>query len=215
MMPFISLELRWFLDGGPHDTLKAWFHDKMPQSEIKSDPRGDIYLFQPGEEAFGIKLRKKKPESPYSLEVKWRESIEPFKGPYGTRGNVERWLKWGWEDPAGPGSKELEEWLAPTGPWLTVDKVRLQRKYRWEDGGFAPESPDAFPAYGAAVELASLHLRGRPYSTVLIETFAPDPTTQRKVLAAAIELFWRDYPKPMPESDKSYGYPAWLSKTAK
>jgi hypothetical protein len=185
----------------------------LPGSDIKTDTRSDVYLYQPTTVDLGVKIRQKKADSPYSLEVKWRQTARAYDGKHGVAGKIERWLKWGWDDPKGPDDKQLNPWSMPKGPWISVAKTRLQRKYRWNDRNdqFEVESPDNFPELGVAIEIAQLKLEGRPHATVLVETFAPDAETQVRLLGIAVEKFWKDYPKPQPGAELSRGYPAWLA----
>jgi len=205
--PLISLELRWFLDGKFPPTLDKWFRESLPGSEISPvDERDDIYLSQSRIDDFGIKLRQGK------LEIKWREFARPYKGAHGMAGHVERWLKWGWEDPKGPGPSDISAFAIPRGPWITVAKERRQRKYRWDNFKFVPAPAEDILDFGAAVELTAIELHRRSHSTVLVETFAPDQKMQEKLLDAAVDYLFRDFPKPRPGPARSYGYPHWLGK---
>ncbi len=208
-----SLELRWFFPGSLSTEVDAWFHRKLPGPPTgEPDRRSDIYLFQPRHEEFGIKLRQKKKDNPFSLEIKWRGLAKPFKGSHGTEGQVEQWIKWGWDDPAGPNPRDIASLYIPDGPWVTIGKTRWQRKYQWGNGAFTPVPADYMLPLGAAVEMTFLELKNRTYSTFLLETFAQDLLTQEKVLDAAVEYLWREYPIPAPKADQSCGYPAWLRK---
>jgi hypothetical protein len=216
MSNLVSLELRWFFDGQLADQLDKWFREALPGTEISPvDPRGDIYLFQPANEDFGIKLRQKKPGSPYSLEIKWRHYANPFRGAHGTVGQVERWIKWGWEDQQGPGPKDIAGLAIPDGPWVTVSKQRWQRKYKWGNRQFSvvpgKDVKDTILDRGAAIEITKLEVSGHPYSTVLIEAFAPAMKEQEEILSLAVEHLWHSFPEPKPSIDQSYGYPRWLA----
>jgi hypothetical protein len=72
---------------------------------------------------------------------------------------VERWVKWDWEDPNGPAGEEIGKWAKPTGPWLTVRKTRLQRKYGWDDPSFTPVNPKEMVQLGAAIEITTLMVK--------------------------------------------------------
>lgn len=198
-----SLELRWFFDEPLSSSVDEWFRKSLPESEVStSDKRDDTYLFSTADD-FGIKLREGR------LEIKWRQVAEPYRTAYGVTGQIERWHKWDWSDPNGTTHKDVGAYSVPNGPWITVGKERRQRKYRWEDK-FVPGSPNEILHKGVAVEITALTFQARKYSTVLIESFAPDSNTQRQLLAAGIEYLWRTYPEPMPRQECSYGYPHWL-----
>jgi hypothetical protein len=203
-----SLELRWFFDAPLSSSIDEWFRRSLPESEIREvDRRTDTYLFQPTVVDFGIKLREGK------LEIKWRQFVEPHEAAYGVTGRVERWFKWDWSDPAGPSHEDIGSFRLPSGPWISVEKERRQRKYRWEDK-FVPVSSNDTLDYGVAVEITALTIQTRKYSTVLIESFAPELNAQRQLLNAGIEYLWQAYPGPMPPQECSYGYPHWLGTVA-
>jgi hypothetical protein len=213
MGPLVSLELRWFYPVDRSDALAAWFAG-LPGAEISPlDERDDIYLHQAGADALGVKLRLKTPGTPYALELKWRELAKPYSGPHGVSGQVERWLKWDWEDPNGPSLEAIQRWAMPRGPWLTIGKTRLQRKYAWNSRGLEPVHYKQIVDLGAAVELTQLRAGSKRQTTVLVESFAADVPTQQTILDAAVGAFWRDFPSPRPSQRNSFGYPRWLSET--
>jgi hypothetical protein len=206
MDPLISLELRWFFDKEVSPAADKWFREKLPDTEISPmDARSDIYLFTSQNDDFGTKLREGR------LEIKWRQAVQPFSGAHGIVGQMERWVRWSWEDPGGPGPGDVKAWAAPSGPWVTVSKKRWQRKYAWDNGKFKPSPAKQIFEMGAAVEVTALELDGHTYGTILVETFAPEKQLQEKLLYAAVEYLWREYPDPLPTATQSYGYPHWLS----
>lgn len=213
--PLVSLELRWFYDGALPEAIREWFRSGLPGEQVSEvDDRDDTYLFQPRHEGFGVKLRQAQPRSPYTLEIKWREHARPFQGAHGVAGQVERWLKLGWKDPEGPGPESLSDFALPAGPWVTVGKRRWQRKYDWADGALNPVAPKSRVDSGAVVEIVELELGGRPYSSLLIESYAADEPAQERILRAAIEQLMRNFPEPRPGMTQSYGYPFWLARLA-
>lgn len=201
----VSLELRWFFDGQLPVGLDKWFSDLLPGGLVSPvDKRDDIYLFQPSVEHIGIKLRDGR------LEIKWRELARPYKGPHGAAGQVERWLKWNWADSEGPGPDDIASFGVPRGPWIGIAKERRQRKYGWEKDKWIPVPASGTFEQGVVVEITALKMNGRPYSTVLVETFAPNLEAQQQLLDTAVEYLWQDFPKPLPGTESSYGYPHWL-----
>ncbi|HEX9189775.1 MAG TPA: hypothetical protein VGB87_22055 [Vicinamibacteria bacterium] len=203
--PLVSLELRWFLPDGLPPEVGRWFEEDLPETEMGSpDRRTDTYLFIPGQETLGVKLREGR------IEIKWREESRPFEA-HGVSGQVERWLKWSWEDAKGPAPAQIGPWAVPDGPWVDVGKTRLQRKYAWSDGRFVAAPAKAILPIGAAVEIAPLELRGRKHGTVLIEAFAPEPRAQEDLLWRAAHVLLGRYPSPRPGIDRSFGYPRWLA----
>ncbi len=207
MSLLISLELRWFLEGSLPVSLDKWFSDSLPGSLVSPvDKRDDIYLFQPAVEHIGIKFREGR------LEIKWREFARPYKGAHGAAGQVERWLKWGWADSEGPDHNDISQFGVPNGPWITIAKERRQRKYSWAKDQFIPVPAANSFDQGIVVELTALKRNGRSYSSVLVEAFAPGLDAQQRLLDAAMEYLWRDFPSPLPEPESSYGYPHWLGR---
>lgn len=210
---FVSLEIRWFYGGRFPSALFEWFRDSLPGPRLAdADRREDVYLYQPAYEEFGIKLRRRKPTLPYSMEVKWCESARPYDGPHGVSGQVERWRKWGWQDAHGPQQQDVAPLRTPRGPWLTVAKQRWQRKYARTTRGFSPVDNDKFPEVGAAVEVTALKLYEEPFFSVLVEAFAPTRVRQERVLGEAIDELWQEYPGPVLTRARSYGYPFWLGR---
>jgi hypothetical protein len=210
MSPLISLELRWFFAADRSGALTDWFA-KLPGAEMSPpDEREDIYVHQPGIDALGVKLRVKSPGNPYALELKWRELAKPYDGPHGVSGQVERWLKWDWEDAEGPSPDAVQRWMKPRGPWLTVGKTRLQRKYAWSSGRLVPMPYKQMIDVGVAVERTELRIGKRRQTTVLVESFAGDVSAQQATLDAAVGELWRDFPPPRPSLRESFGYPHWL-----
>jgi len=208
MEPLISLELRWFLDGPLPRALESWFREVLPGHMISTpDRRDDVYLHPARAAEFGVKLREGK------LEVKWRERAAPYSGPHRVQGQMERWLKWTWGGADAPAAEDLvSAYGVPRGPWLTVAKTRWQRKYRWEGEKFAPAPAGDMIELGVAIEIAELRLQGRPYSTVLVECYAPDAPRQEELLNAAVDLLWRACPTHLLKPERSYGYPRWIGR---
>lgn len=207
MDPLISLELRWFLDGEILPHLSTWFHEHLPGNHVgPPEKRDDVYLYLPKVEDIGVKLRQGK------LEIKWRQLARPYRGPHGAAGQVERWIKWDWNDPEGAPLQNIKTFQSPLGPWIIVEKSRWQRKYLWASGNFRPAPKSDRLKSGAAVEIAGLKLHGNSYTTMLIETFAPDQRAQEEILDAAVAYFLHHLPMPLPASWESYGYPQWLGK---
>ncbi len=207
MSLLVSLELRWFFEGPLPVSLDKWFSESLPGSLVSPvDKRDDIYLFQPSVEHIGIKLRDGR------LEIKWRELARPYEGPHGAAGTVERWLKWSWTDSEGPGPHDVAPFGVPAGPWITIAKERRQRKYEWRRDRWIPVPASGTFEQGVIVEITALKMNGRPYSTVLVETIAPNLEAQQTLLDAAVEYLWQDFSGPMPGPESSYGYPRWLEK---
>ncbi len=205
MKPFVSLELRWFFRGSIPSTVKRWFCEQLPGTELSpEDTREDIYLWTPLQEDVGIKLRANR------LEIKWRESAAPFRGAHNVGGQTERWVKWSWADDQG-GSQGISGLRFPAGPWRAIKKKRWQRKYKWDGRTFTPAPWESILTRGTAIEMTKLEVDGREDGTVLVEAFGPDAPQQEKLLAIAVEYLWREYPGPALDPGQSYGYSRWLA----
>lgn len=209
MQPLVSLEMRWFLLRSLPAGVERWFREQLPATELSpEDSREDIYLCPPLHESYGIKLRSDR------LEIKWRESAAPFHGAHNVEGQVERWLKWSWKDDLEVAAAGTLGFGFPSGPWCAIKKKRWQRKYAWNGRTFMAAPWRPMLTVGAAIEMTKLEVDGRKDGTVLVESFAPDRPQQEKLLAAAVEYLWRDWPEPRLEAIQSYGYSRWLATLA-
>ncbi len=65
----LSNELRWFYPGKLPENIQLWFQQNCLIDPLKSpEEREDVYLYSPGCDYLGIKLRQGR------LEVKWRQA---------------------------------------------------------------------------------------------------------------------------------------------
>ncbi|BAY35854.1 hypothetical protein NIES2111_01710 [Nostoc sp. NIES-2111] len=89
-----SKEIRWFYPGRIPEGIKVWFHQYclIDQEQLPQE-REDVYLYIPGSDFLGIKLREG------SLEVKWR-TAELGVVSFGelVSGKAEKWTKWSCND---------------------------------------------------------------------------------------------------------------------
>jgi hypothetical protein len=208
MPTVISLELRWFFSDDAFDVLEKWFVTALPGSQISAvDQRDDIYLFQPGVENCGIKLRDGR------VEIKWRQWARTYESRGRIGGQAERWIKWKLDDLTRSRDGNVAPLGFPDGPWITVHKQRRQRKYEWRNE-FVPQSANDMLDVGVAMEITRLAVRGRRYATALVESFAADEPGQAALLDRAVENLLRDFPSSLAARELSYGYPCWLNRVA-
>ena len=130
--------MRWFYAGKLPVATSNWFEQDALGGEMQpSEEREDIYLYSPGCEYLGIKLRQGR------LEIKWRNAELGVVSWGGVEGKLEKWGKWLCED----SSKEsFRPEVLEGKSWISVKKVRSQRLY--DD---------------CAIELTELNIKGNDW----------------------------------------------------
>lgn len=199
-----SLELRWFCPGKLPRQVEQWFQQECPGQLLQSpDERVDQYLLIPNCHYMSVKLRQGR------LEVKWRQQqLGAIAGSASAQGCGERWLKWLCTD-AGESLVFGDQPL--TGPWLAVDKLRSQRKYRVQGHGtFTGVAVDEPLERGCAVELTRLRLQAQDWWTLGFETFGS--ALLLTDLQGLAQQILQSYPGPTLNLANSWGYPEWLSQ---
>lgn len=200
-----SLELRWFCPGKLPRPVDQWFQQECPGQILQSpDERVDHYLYIPDCDYMSVKLRQGR------LEVKWRQQALGAIAPLAhAQGQSERWLKWMCTNDDGENLTFGEQRL--TGPWLAVDKLRSQRKYRIHGhGSFTGVVVDEPLERGCAVELTRLRLQAEDWWTIGFETFGS--ALLLSDLQGLAQQVLQSYPGPTLELSNSWGYPEWLSR---
>jgi hypothetical protein len=129
-----TVEVRWFYEGGiPETTSQRFRSGELPQNKRTIEERKDLYLYLPGVDSLGIKLRgtnKRRENDADQLEIKRRQlegGVVTFIP--GVTGRMERWMKWVFHgesvDP------QLSSILTTKDEaWFSVSKVRYLRKYK-------------------------------------------------------------------------------------
>jgi len=217
LLPFPSLEVRWFLDGEPESQpeLLDWFlrcrpvsrHGEItdPQWQGRLNDEPDVYLVLPGNEDMGIKWREG------ALQIKGRVAslgTEIFAGRH--YGHAQRWLKWSYgELPAG-----YRHLFTPQADLQTVEvhKTRLLRQMQLNTfTGAADEvAPDAMIDRGLSVELSRLVVAERAYTSVCFEAF-PDDSGMDTAFNSVVNAFLAELDGPLLAAEQSFGYPGWLA----
>lgn len=181
-----TIELRWFYPGTIATEVERWFQEDCPGEKLESpEEREDVYLYLPECEYLGIKLRQEK------LEIKWRKAeLGVLRFAQGLEGKAERWAKWSCEDPT-------KESFLPADvvgkPWVSVQKVRSQRRYQ-----------------DCNVELTHLSVRGDAWWSLGFE--APvEPATPVDNFHLLTTQVLKTYPNSHLQAQDSFAYPSWLS----
>lgn len=201
----LTAELRWFYRGTLPEEVLQWFQqDQLGDHLAPSEEREDLYLYSPGCDYLGIKLRQGR------LEIKWRKA-ELGVLYFGDRveGKAEKWGKWLCEDP----TTESFQPTAVVGQkaWVGVKKVRSQRQYQV----LPVESLTAVPVnesieQGCSVELTQLDINGNTWWSLAFEAFGEDDCLMDNLQAVASRVFKSDR-GPKLQAEDSYAYPNWLS----
>lgn len=181
-----TLELRWFARGQPPTEVERWFNADCP-GELMEMPeeREDLYLYTPGCDYLNIKLRQG------SLDVKWRKTqlgSRQFSNCW--EGQVEQWLKWTCEDPGSQSMMPAE--VMGKGPWISVQKVRVQRQYQ-----------------AVSYELTQLSVMDDDWWSIGFEA-AIEQDEQFERFERVVAQVSQTYRGPELLTEHSYAYPAWL-----
>lgn len=186
-----SLELRWFIPGELPSDVSAWFEqDKLGGQLQPPEAREDVYLYVPGCEYMGIKLRQGR------LEIKWRQAELEVLSFEKVEGKLEKWGKWLCEDPTETSFKP--ENVLGQRTWVKIGKVRSQRLYD-----------------GCALELTQLTIENNTENntwwSLALETLGAD-TRAREKLQSIFELISKTQITPHLQAQNSYAYPKWIEK---
>jgi hypothetical protein len=197
-----SCELRWFYPGRIPDQIDSWFKQNCLSDGLKSpEEREDVYLYTPGCDYIGIKLRQGR------LEVKWRQAelgILRF-GEY-LEGKAERWAKWMCEDSTQQSFQPATVLGNPI--WVRVQKVRYAQLYQVETVP-QPVSRTEYVENGCNVELTHLVIHQTPCWTLAFEAFGEDSRLQDNLQSVG-NLVFSTYRGSHLQQSHSYAYPAWL-----
>jgi len=182
-----SLEIRWFCAGKLPQAISSWFQQDELGGQLQPlEEREDVYLYSPGCEYLGIKLRQGR------LEVKWRQAeLGIVRLGEQVEGKLEKWGKWLCEDPTAESFK-LEAVVGQKS-WVSVMKVRSQRLYD-----------------SCSVELTQLSIKGNDWWSLGFETVGAEANQMEKLQTIA-SLVFKTYEGAELLAQDSYAYPKWLS----
>jgi hypothetical protein len=215
MLPFTSLETRWFFDGASarHPDLRRWFETSMPfpraegvgapQWRERAGGAPDIYLCMPGFADMGVKWREG------ALQIKGRvEDLGARRFDARHEGRVQRWIKWTYPElPAACGAllAQGERYGLATA---CVHKTRALRMISLDTAEPQEVAPENVLARGVGFEMTELELDGARFCSIAFEAF-PDDT----VTAAGFDLVVAGLLRGLAETlvlDASMSYPDWL-----
>jgi len=182
-----SAELRWFKRGKLPEEISKWFQQDDLEGQLQQpEEREDVYLYSPGIEYLGLKLRQGR------LEIKWRKAELGVRR-FGNRveGKVEKWGKWLCEDSTEE-SFQLTDVVGKKS-WVSVKKVRSQRLYE-----------------NCAVELTQLNVRGSDWWSLAFEATGDDDSLIENLQTVA-NLVFKTYNGLELQAQDSYAYPSWLN----
>src|SRR6266566_7370505 len=211
-----TVEVRWFYEGGIPETSSQRFRSgESPQNKGTIEERKDLYLYLPGVDSLGIKLRgtnKRRENDADQLEIKRRQlegGVVTFIP--GVTGRMERWMKWVFlgesVDP------QLSSILTTKDEaWFSVSKVRYLRKYKVTSDKRVLALPlNEWPDNGCNVELTELIAPGgQVWWTLGLESFGEADATIEDNLWLSANNFFTETGLGMFEEKDSYGYPKWL-----
>jgi len=198
-----STELRWFYPGKLPEAVSAWFNAKYSGNDLElPEKRADIYLAIATDcDYMGIKLRQGR------LEIKWRKaelgivSIVPK-----VEGKLETWDKWTCEDSTATNFQPQS--VIDKSHWVTVSKVRQQRKYQVLKQKSVQDVPiSANVDQGCNLELTQLSIKGNDWWSIALEAFGASTDNLHLV---ANQVF-QHYDGFSLQAKDSFAYPRWLT----
>ena len=200
-----TLEVRWFAPGHPPDALIRRFdHLGAPGPESRTD----TYLWLPGTDALGVKLR----DGGQAFELKLRQhEFGETKLAADAAGNLERWQKWSF--PIADMACRAAALGLPGESLIDVEKNRLLLTYRLaRDGSLSAVEERA--GDGCSAELTRLVLRRREWWSLGFEAFGSQDRLA-DALTAAVDAFFAgaDLDGAL-DGARSCAYPAWLHSAA-
>lgn len=199
-----TMELRWFYRGELPLAISHWFQqDSLGEHLEPPEAREDLYLYIPGCDYLGIKLRQGK------LEIKWRQlEFDVLQFADRSAGQAEKWIKWTCADSTGTG---IPKETVAKEPWISVMKTRSQRQYQV----FSERSLVAVPInqsidQGCTVELAKLSVNHTAWWSLAFEAFGEEARLMDHLQVVA-DWVIQSYRGPKLLAGDSYAYPQWLS----
>ncbi|NMG11634.1 hypothetical protein [Brasilonema sp. UFV-L1] len=200
-----TYELRWFNPGTVPQDIKFWFEQNCLISPRQPpEEREDLYLYSPGCDFLGVKLRHGR------LEVKWRKAelgIMYF-GDF-VQGRAEKWGKWLCCD-------DTQESFHPNlvlgnSSWISVQKVRYSQRYQvLREFSPQPVSTKAHIDNGCTVELTHLMIQENFWWSLAFEAFGEDAYLMDNLQTTASWVF-KSYRELKLPASHSYAFPSWLA----
>ncbi|MBD2166207.1 hypothetical protein H6G04_17580 [Calothrix membranacea FACHB-236] len=200
----VSNELRWFYPGELPENMKLWFQQHcLVNPSQPPEAREDVYLYSPGCDYLGIKLRQGR------LEVKWRQA-ELGVVSFGDliTGKAEKWGKWLCED---ANAESFQPAMVLGNPvWVRVKKVRYSQLFQvFADYAIQPVATKQRLDNGCSVEITNLVVAENAWWSIAFEAFGEDSCIRENLQATAKWVFHTDHNFPLAIAN-SYAYPHWL-----
>ncbi len=197
---FESIECRWFHRGLIPTNVITWFTQELGDLLIPIDRRNDVYLKSSASE-IGVKFRQGR------LEVKYRSHPIHRCHIHGYQGHIERWTKWICHQP------QSSPWADITQEsWITVEKERYQRLYKYLEGDPLSLTSLQKPEDGAiALEVTQLYLNQQPWWTIAVE-YLGGTLDLENTLSPILQFLLMNYQGTPLTLENSASYPQWLSR---
>jgi len=200
-----SAELRWFERGRLPEATSQWFQqDELGDYLAPPEEREDVYLYLPGCEYIGIKLRQGQ------LEIKWRKAeLGSVRFGDTVEGKAEKWGKWLCEDSTSESFQPQD--VVGEKSWVNVKKARSQRRYQVLPGKLIKAVPVTESiAQGCTVELTQLSINSNDWWSLAFEAVGEDDCLMNNLEAVARRVF-KSYRGSKLQPQNCFAYPTWLS----
>lgn len=198
-----TYEVRWFNSGNIPLYIESWFKHSCLLSPTKlAEKREDVYLYTPGCDYLGIKLRQG------GLEVKWRY-LQKTRINFGSlvEGNIEKWKKWRCSDSSGE-SFSVQQ-IGDNPVWVKVGKVRYSQLYQVVEKKPQAVSSDVGVDNGCSLELTNIEINGNKWWSIALEAFGEDCNLKDNLQATA-DFVFSSYDSFPLQANNSYSYPSLL-----
>ncbi|WP_193198356.1 hypothetical protein [Nostoc sp. MG11] len=200
----ITNELRWFYPGTIPEDIKLWFQQNCLVDSLQSpETREDLYLYSPGCDYMGIKLRQGR------LEVKWRQAeLDLLRFGELVEGRAEKWGKWLCCDSTGESFQPAT--VLDNASWVSVQKVRYSQLYQvLPDSSVQPVVSNENIDNPCTVEITSVVARDNPWWSIGFEASGEDVRLIDNLQTTASSIFYTYRGSRLVAAD-SYAYPHWL-----
>ncbi|MEM6755234.1 MAG: hypothetical protein AAF630_19960 [Cyanobacteria bacterium P01_C01_bin.38] len=196
-----TYEVRWFNSGNIPENIESWFKHCLLSPTKLPEKREDVYLYTPGCDYLGVKLREG------GLEIKWRYSETAMQFGSLIAGNVEKWKKWRCSDSSGESFSLQKINNNPT--WVKVGKVRYSQFYQIVEKKPQAVSDGVGVNSGCSLELTNVEINENKWWSISLEAFGEDCDLQNNLQATA-DFVFNSYDSFPLQAENSYGYPRLL-----
>lgn len=215
MLPFTSIETRWFFAGasGRHPGLRSWFEGSAPfpreaplgapEWRGRAGGEPDVYLLMAGCTDMGVKWREG------TLQVKGRvEDLGARRFDARHEGRVQRWIKWTYPEVPAAYRALFEQGERHGLATASVHKTRAQRMFSLGADGPHEVATGNVLDRGVGFEMAELERDGVRHCSIAFEAF-PDDAVTAAGFDAVVGGFLRELADTL-AADASMAYPEWL-----